>query len=320
MLNTRTLVAISFAFLILQTSCSKKKDVSPTNTVTDSTSTVDSSSMAKNTVLELYNSQYVTSILSDIGWTGQVSSCTAGTTPTNTQNKVLQRINFFRQLVGLPGNIVLNDDKSLKCQQAALMFRANNSLSHSPPSTWSCYTADGSEAAIKSNISLGSAGSRAIDAYINDSGSGNYFVGHRRWILYPKLQEVGTGDTDRSNALWVIGNVGSIPDNMPEFVAYPTKGYMPQNLVYDRWSFSIPSADFSGTTVTMTDASGNAVNLTMEQLNNGGFGDRTIVWVPEGINVSSTEDVTYKVSISRVKLSSGETKDYSYEVIIFKAQ
>lgn len=316
MLNTRTLLAVSFAFLIF-TSCAKKDEVGPIST--DNTNTSDSSSTAKNTVLELYNNQYVASILSDIGWTGQVSGCTPGTTPTNTQNKVLQRINFFRQLVGLPGNVVLNDEKSIKCQQAALMFRANSALSHSPPTTWSCYTADGAEAAGKSNISLGSAGSRAIDAYIRDSGSGNYFVGHRRWILYPKLQEVGTGDSDRSNALWVIGSVGSIPDNMPDFVAYPTKGYMPQDLVYDRWSFSIPSADFSNTTVTMTDASGNVINLTTEKLENGGYGDRTIVWVPEGINVSSAEDITYKVNVSGVKLSSGETKDYSYEVIIFKA-
>lgn len=314
MLNFKTLLAGCITVLMLQTACTKTENVNPT----DSTATTDGSNKAA--IQKLYTDEYVASVISDIGWTGDATSCTPGNTPSTTQNKVLQRINFYRQLVGLPGNIVLNDTKSQKCMQAALMSTANNSLSHSPPTSWSCYTADGREAAGKSNLSLGSAGSRAIDSYIRDAGSGNYFVGHRRWILYPKLAEVGTGDTDRSNALWVIGNFGSEPDNMPEFVAYPAQGFMPQDLVYPRWSFSIPAADFSGTTVTMTDANGNAVNLTQEQLNNGGFGDRTIVWVPEGIDTQSTEDVVYNVKLTGVKLSTGETKEYSYQVTLFKAQ
>ncbi|OJJ20575.1 hypothetical protein BKI52_19165 [marine bacterium AO1-C] len=315
MLNFRTLLAGCISVIMLQTACTKTEDVNPNN---DDSTAVDGSN--KDAILKLYNDEYVASILSDIGWTGDATSCSAGSTPSTTQNKVLQRINFYRKLVGLPGDIVLNDTKSQKCMQAALMSTANNSLSHSPPTSWSCYTADGREAAGKSNLSLGSAGSRAIDSYIRDAGSGNYFVGHRRWILYPKLAEVGTGDTDRSNALWVIGNFGSVPDNMPEYVAYPPSGYMPQDLVYPRWSFSIPAADFDNATITMTDASGNAVNLQQEQLNNGGFGDRTIVWVPENIDTQATEDIAYTVKISGVKLSTGETKEYTYTVTLFKAQ
>ncbi|WP_299455154.1 CAP domain-containing protein [uncultured Microscilla sp.] len=319
MSNIRITWVALFAVIVLQTSCAKIDEVSPDNTGTDTTATAGGTAQ-KDAILKLYNEEYVPSILTEIGWSGNVSNCNAGITPTNTQNKVLQRLNFYRKLVGLPGNVVLNAEKSNKCQQAALMSRANNSLSHSPPTTWSCYTADGREASGKSNLSLGSAGSRAVDAYIRDAGSGNYFVGHRRWILYPKLQEVGTGDTDRSNALWVIGDIGPVPLNMPDFVAYPPKGFMPQDLVYPRWSFSIPSADFSNAKVTMTDASGNTVNLTQEKLNNGGFGDRTMVWVPENINITSADDVTYKVNITGVKLVSGETKDFSYEVTIFKAK
>ena len=315
MLNFRTLLAGCMSVIMLQTACTQTEDVTPDDDIT-----VDGSNSNKEAILKLYNDEYVPSILSDIGWTGDISSCTPGSTPTTTQNKVLQRVNFYRKLVGLPGNIVLNDTKSQKCMQAALMSRSNNSLSHSPPPSWSCYTDDGLEAAGKSNLSLGSAGSRAIDSYIRDAGSGNYFVGHRRWILYPKLAEIGTGDTDRSNALWVIGSFGSVPDNMPEYVAYPPNGHMPQDLVYDRWSFSIPAADFDNATITMTDASGNAINLQQEQLNNGGFGDRTIVWVPEGIDTQSTEDITYKVTISGVILSTGETKEFTYEVTLFKAQ
>lgn len=312
MLNLHTLLVISASMLMLQTACTKSEEVNPTNI-----SPADSTN--KTAIQKLYTEEYIASILTDIGWTGNAANCTTGNTPTATQNKVLQRVNFYRKLVGFPGNVVLNNTKSQKCMQAALISKANNSLSHAPPASWSCYTIDGREASGKSNLSLGSAGSRAIDAYIKDAGSGNYFVGHRRWVLYPKLTEIGTGDTDRSNALWVIGNFGSVPDNMPEFIAYPPKGFMPQDLVYDRWSFSIPAADFSNATVTMTDAAGKTINVNTEQLKNG-FGDRTIVWVPEEINTQSANDITYKVNISGVKLSTGETKDFSYEVTLFKAQ
>ena len=43
---------------------------------------------------------------------------------------------------------------------------------------------------------------------MHDPGSYNYFVGHRRWILYPQTKEMGTGDIPYANgypganALW----------------------------------------------------------------------------------------------------------------------
>jgi len=59
---------------------------------------------------------------------------------------------------------------------------------------------------------------------MQDEGTWNYAVGHRRWILYSKLLTIGSGNTDTTNALWVVGDfASSYPSNMPEFIAWPPK-------------------------------------------------------------------------------------------------
>ncbi len=266
--------------------------------------------------LQYYKDLYLASNVANIGWTGDNNGCNAGTTPQSVKDNVLKRIMYFRKMAGLNNTISMNEEQSKKCQQAAFMCRVNGRLDHNPPTTWTCYTAEGKEAAGKSNLAA-KAGPNAINDYIHDYGSGNYFVGHRRWLLYPKLKQVGTGDTQSTNALWVVGNSGPAPADMPAFVAWPPKGYVPAPVVYPRWSFSIPGADFSGTTISMKDPEGKNLDVTIEKLNNGGYGDRTIVWLPSKLNLYSEADQKYEVTLKNVK-ANGTTKDYTYEVIIIK--
>lgn len=50
-------------------------------------------------------------------------------------------------------------------------------------------------------------------AYMRDSGSYNYFVGHRRWILYPLRNQFGSGSVGEStraaSALYAFTSTGS---------------------------------------------------------------------------------------------------------------
>ena len=58
-----------------------------------------------------YNDNYLGSAISDnnLSWTGNVSSCNPGGVSASTDQKVLQRINYFRRLVGLNDNITLDE-------------------------------------------------------------------------------------------------------------------------------------------------------------------------------------------------------------------
>jgi len=280
---------------------------------------VDSSN--RTDVLAFYHTIYTASesYPQNMGWTGNVTTGVAGTTTSVFKDDVLRRVNFYRALVGLPADIIFNDAKSAKCQQAALMMSANNALSHTPPSSWTFYTADGTEAAGKSNLYLGRYGAGAIDGYIVDPGSVNYLVGHRRWILYSRAREMGTGDIpltsgrNSANALWVIGDAKT--SATPKFVAWPNSGFIPQNLVPDRWSLSYPNANFGSATVTMT-CNGTPVSLVVVSRTDNGYGDNTIVWEPTGLPSPGLQDVVYSITVSNIG-GTGVPNSYSYSVATF---
>ncbi len=259
-------------------------------------------------------------------WSGNVDTCNAGDVSAAYRQATLTRVNFYREMVGLPP-VTFDATNNAKCQKAALMMVANNALNHFPPSSWACYTADGAEAAGNSNLYLGSAtnaaGPYAINGYINDPGASNGAVGHRRWVLYPPKQVMAGGDVITSskaaNALWVVSGGNGTRPATPAFVPWPSKGYFPYQLLPSstRWSFSVNGADFSGSTVTLKDGSGANYSITMETLDNAGYGDRTLVFKPSGIPTAKpAADITYTVTVANV-VTGSETKSYTYDVIVF---
>ncbi len=273
-------------------------------------------------VVRLYQVTYKASQGVASAWNGDRSTCTAGTTSLAYADATILRVNYFRAMAGLPSDVVLSNAWNLKAQDAALMMSAQGSLSHTPDPTWSCYTSGGAEAAGKSNLALGADAAAAIDLYMDDPGSGgNAAVGHRRWILYPPTKIMGTGNIPgtggwAANDLWVIGGAGSRPPQ-PAWVAWPPSGYVPWQIMprsSGRWSFSYPNATFSGAAVFMRRA-GTNVSLTLEAQAQG-YGDNTIVWVPQGIPTGAPlGDASYSVTVSNVVVS-GQPQVFTYTVTI----
>jgi len=278
--------------------------------------------LSRTEVAALYQTTYVASQSVPAGWTGNRATCVAGTTSQAYADATLLRVNYYRAMVGLPGDVTLSNVWNGKCQEAALMMSANNSLSHTPPNTWTCYSAAGAEAAGKSNIGLGVDGAACVDLYIDDPGAGgNAAVGHRRWILYPPTKVMGTGSIPgtggrAANALWVIGGAGSRPAQ-PAWVAWPPQGFVPYQVLpknSSRWSFSHPGANFTGASVSMQRA-GTNVTLALEAQAQG-YGDNTIVWVPQGVPITApATDLTYSVTLSNVVVS-GTPRVFTYTVTI----
>ena len=257
-------------------------------------------------------------------WTGSVAGCLAGDVSSAYRSATHARVNVFRSLVGLPDVAMDSSIKSLKCQDAALIFSANNALSHTPPSNWACYTADGYEAASKSNIALGNAGPNAVNAYINDSGTNNAAVGHRRWILYPRLGEIGSGSVDSgsgysaANSLWVIGNNVTRPSN-PTSVSWPPHGHFPYELVptSNRWSLSAPGANFASASVSMTGPSGS-VSVVIENQGSNGYGDNTIIFNPDPGALPTSAPATpqdYTVTVSGVTGTAQSSYTWTVSII-----
>ncbi|MGC3991341.1 MAG: CAP domain-containing protein [Chthoniobacteraceae bacterium] len=310
-----------------------------TRTVTGAGTTASSpwiDPSTRETVRSYYLQQYLASNGVPIQWTGSLSGVpgqhatgSPGTTSTDYKQAIIARINWFRSMAGVPAVIGLDNNYSAEDQKAALMMAANNQLSHTPPSSWILYSSAGAEAAGKSNLALGRVGPSAITAYMIDYGN-NGAAGHRRWIVYPQTQNMGTGDIPRvssfapANATWVVDeNYGTTrPATRDGYVAWPPPGYVPYEVVFPRWSFTYPDADFSKATVTMTH-NGNAVPVALETVEEG-YGENTLVWAWNGIDPSTTttpmdkpaNDTTYHVEIDGVKIGSG-TQSFSYAVTVF---
>jgi uncharacterized protein YkwD len=266
-------------------------------------------SAAREAAVADYQQNYLGTAVSDIGWTGSSVNCDPGNTPDSVKQKEVQRLNYFRRLVGLP-EVSLNSTYSAKAQQAALMMKDNDALDHYPPDSWKCVTPDGQLAAANSNLTLGTAGPAAIDLYIDDEAVVS--LGHRRWALFPPLTQVGSGDTDFSNALWVIGGFGTRP--VLNFSAYPGNGYIPAPLVFQVWSFSVSAANFSEASVQVTDTQGNPYPVNLS-LTDTGCGDNTLAWTFQQDFKTLTSDLQLNVTVSGVKVA-GQTHSYTYSVCI----
>ena len=193
------------------------------------------------------------------GFTGDVANCIAGTTSREFRNSVIQRVNWYRRMAGL-GAVTENPEHSAGAQHAALMMLAAKDLSHHPSTDWPCYSDVGAGYASLSNLGLGSAGVSGIDGYMQDPGANNLEVGHRRWILHPQMQQMGTGnmrssDSDysiysgKANSLFVIDRLNIWADRLGvseerDFVSWPPSGYVPANAVWG--ALVLLAADRSG--------------------------------------------------------------------------
>ena len=282
---------------------------------------------------DFYNSVYQYGSTFEMGWTGNYSSGNAGSVSEDWQDAVLNRINAYRSMAGVPADVSFMGFLSAMCQKSAFMMSANNNFSHTPPSSWLYWSNDAYLAAYNGNLALGSAGIDSIRGYMSDFGANNQAVGHRRWILYPATSYMGNGDapgTDPStrpaaNVLWVIPQTWEDrPATRDEFVAWPPRGYVPSELVYSRWSFSYPNADFSSASVSMS-SNGQSIPVRIESRQIG-YGENTIVWVPNGMSTSGmvtwpapANDQPVNVTVSSVGID-GTNRTFNYTVKIFDAE
>lgn len=288
---------------------------------------VDTSS--REQVRCFFNAVHAASSSAAPEWTGSLGGGQAGTTSREFRELVLLRINFFRAMAGVPAAVALDEAASFKAQQAALMMAVNQRLSHYPTTDWIAYTADGAEAAGRSNLSLGSCGPEAIDGYMEDYGVNNAAVGHRRWLLYPQTESMGTGDVPSvdgglaANATWAVDDNywQPRPQTVNAFVSWPPPGFVPYSLVFPRWSFSLREADFSSTTVTMS-RDGQALPVTVEP-NAPNIGENTLVWRVGGVDAAApfepvrpAGDVVYRIGLDRVTVG-GVSQSYEYTVVAF---
>lgn len=260
------------------------------------------------------------------GWTGSTEGgrCLAGNISQQAVYAQLNAVNYIRRVNNLEPvrAAVLDGPNQANAQKTALMMRAQESLSHYPTSSWKCYTAAGAATAAKSNLALSYPSLkpiRAIELYMDDPGSSNTGVGHRRWIMNPDAKAFSFGMTDNSSAMQVVGLDESTANNDPPYTMWPAKGWNPVNLEPNgRWSLSTSygkNVAYAKIVVRKGSASGTVVPIT-KYATHSGYGRPTVVWqMPSEFNKTET---TYFVTVSGIKNSDGGSiAPFTYSVSFF---
>ena len=292
-------------------------------------------------VCDAFHDYYLSSNRAAPGWTGSVAAGLPGAVNPEYLRATLRRINYFRAMSGLPGNVVFDEAYNARCQQAALMMAAAGTVSHAPPSSWKWYTRLAAQTAAHANLNLnwhGDQGFGAVDRYMDDPGEHNACVGHRRWLLCPSTRVMATGIVPGDGASHPGTNVTWITDGAPRLipvsndlpiapgtsadpaVSWPPPGFVPAPLVFDRWSFALTNADFHHAAVQVV-KDGRALPVVRERLafqsapdGSGAYlGANTLVWTLPGNVVSHGRDETYRVQITGVRVA-GQLCTFTYAV------
>ena len=254
------------------------------------------------------------------GWTGDTATCNPGSIPASTSDAALRALNAYRKLEGLEP-VALEAHGASLAQAAALIVAANNQLNHQPQSSAKCWTPEGLEGSMHSDLCF--SGHPSLLVYMDDGGDPNVFVGHRQSFIYPYLDTVGYGATDSTDAVY-INSTFDVANSAPEWLAWPTPGYFPIFMNprvgggHARWSLSSPddSTDFGSAQVSMTGPGGSAVSLQIRSSDGGLM--PTLVWDVAGFGEERdwTSPGTFRVSVTGIRRGGVAIPGVQYDVTL----
>ncbi len=266
-----------------------------------------------------------------------VASCRAGTLKDAVKAEFLARLNEIRARHGL-APVVYSTAEDAQEQESSLMMAVAQTLSHTPPASWQCYTAGGATGAGTSNLIGGWGTGLGFDSedgllagWLREGGSPQ--LGHRRWILHPFLGKTSYGRaslilpsgrraTTAAMRVFSFASGAAAPSAVPPFVGFPQGDYPTRYFALtDYLSFSIvPSAtnngadravDFSAATVTVRAGS---TNLTVTDISrdNDGYGiANNIQWRVTGLAANTS----YTVTIAGVRGAPQASYSYDFRII-----
>ncbi len=263
-----------------------------------------------------------------------VANCQKGVILETERVKVTNEINKIRTIHGLPP-IAYDMEKEPNTQQGALMCTANNTINHTPPSSWYCFTSDGYDGTENSNLFMqwSMPGSPLISSIISiiswmiDDNTES--LGHRLAIINPFITKVsfgrvdGTPKTDNKYftsgmALYYTSEYSKSID--VDFIAYPYHNYPPEyvkkdwflsfSAFYDKskW-FNNNNVDISSVKIeVIPEGSTKSLNThSFGKSNNWGSVGNCLRWKTDNLQ----DEVKYTVNIKGLVVN-GESKDYTY--------
>lgn len=266
-----------------------------------------------------------------------IADCFSGALNEQAQLRLLQAFNQTRELHRLSATSY-DSNANIEVQEASLIQRANNSLSHTPSTNALCYSDAGFDGSSSSNLHLGGSNSDPasdliglVDDAFNQTAIAG--AGHRRALLNPFLQFTSYGQVLGASAVKVFDfshDSAARAQDIPDYVAFPYWRY-PYVFFSDKthnkktpWNITIIEDKSSiwanqhnyyknaQLTITRKDT---AKKMSVANLHTDTKGSG----VPNNLSWTVTDweyDVWYSVEIDNIQYRSGKTGSIQYDVFV----
>jgi hypothetical protein len=245
--------------------------------------------------------------------------------------RALGRLRAYRYVCNVPDDVAYDDSYINLCTYAGLLLDRVGKLSHDPPHPAGVDDEAfklGHEGCGRSNLFSSADIVASVDAYMDDSDSGNIDrIGHRRWALNPAMGKTGFGAGSHFSAMYSFDNSRkSVPDY--NHVSFPATGYTPHDMFRASYAWHVTlnpdhydtiSSDVKAA-IYPTDLSLKRADQPLEldyfNINRDGFGvPNAIIFRPKSFVVRP--EVLYEVVISGLKNKDGKTAELSYFVCFY---
>lgn len=181
----------------------------------------------------------------------------AGSVRSDVLYDALDELNYIRWLIGVPDDVALSATMTDKAQHGAVLLDAIDTLTHTPgkPSDMSeSFYELGYDATTHSNLASSSGLltlGHSLKLFMHDSDSGNISaVGHRRWLMNPRMIRTGFGISTRRgySAVYVIDDYEDLSWPISdEYITWPSSKHLHPLTYFDRstaWSVTLNSEVF----------------------------------------------------------------------------
>jgi len=214
------------------------------------------------------------------------------------------------------------------CEAAAELLARLGRLDHTPPNPG--LPEDRFKLAYEgtshSNLSVGPDMVGAVHSFMNDSDPGNIaHVGHRRWLLNPRMLKTGLGSRGRFTAMWSMDRSREKAGDY-DYVAFPARGYMPRRYFNSHyaWCVILNPAKFARPAKKDVKVEVYLVNQRFQKakrplklnyfnVSTAGYGSGpAIIFRPEGVRTSHRS--RYMVEVSGLRRRSGQPTGIEYLV------
>ena len=250
----------------------------------------------------------------ELNWTGNAEKCRPGEISELAYERAEQRLNFLRRVAG--SNTRVQIDRKGHKTAKKINLQEHQDFGKDCEKCEACrrFSYELKEEHVKVDLDLVKGMTKAL-SYFNQEEKE---LSGMEILLDPTAKNIIIESTNKSSIYIKSHKNDEQKPASSTPICWPPEGYVPSELVYHRWAFSLEDADFSNCIIKMKCLE---KEVEIDQIIKPEYlkGTNTLIWTPLSIIKYAQMDLTYDVAIYNVKLKDQEKpQKFEYKVTIIQ--